>query len=51
MFLSTVLNDKNSHTLARIYLIFLKNSSQTKLERLSMQNKDLSENIGKVVIK
>ena len=42
---------KNSHILAGIYLIFLKKTSETKLERLSIPKIDLTEKLGKVVIK
>ena len=41
---------KSSHILPGIYFIFLKRSD-TKLERLSIPNLDISEKIGKVVIK
>ena len=51
MSLLTVLLVKNSQILAGMYFIFLKNCPRPNLERLSMQNLDLSEKIGKVVIK
>ena len=41
----------NSHILTRIYFIFVKKMSWTKLESLSIPHLDLSEKIKKVVIK
>ena len=53
LFLSllTALVVKNSHVLAEIYFVFLKNVQTIKLEWLSISNLDLSEKIGKAVIK
>ena len=51
MSLLVALIGENSHGLAEIYFIFLKKTSCTKLERLSMPNLDLSEKIGKVLIR
>ena len=51
MSLLTVAIVKNSHNLAAIYFVFLKGTSYTTLERLSIPNLDLSEKIGKTVIK
>ena len=42
---------KNSQNLAATYFIFLKKTSYTTLERLSIPNLDLSEKIGKTIIK
>ena len=36
---------KNNHILAGIYFIFLKKTSQTKIESLSVPNLDLSESV------
>ena len=51
MYLLTALIVKNSHILAAFYVVVLKRMNQTKLERLSIRNLDLSEKIVKVVIK
>ena len=51
MSLLTALIAKNSHTLAVVYFIFIKTTSYTKLEKLSMPNLDLSEKTGKAFIK
>ena len=51
MSLLTALIVKNSHILAGMYFIFLKTCPRPNLKRLSIQNLDLSEKIGKVVIK
>ena len=50
MFLLTALIVKNSHVLAGIYFIFLK-TLWTKLKSRSIPILDLTEKIGKVVIK
>ena len=50
MFLLTAPIVENSHILVKIYFIFLK-TFLTKLKSLSIPNLDLSEKIGKVVIK
>ena len=42
---------KNNNILAGIYLFISKKTSYTKLERLSITNLGLDENIGKVFIK
>ena len=42
---------KNGHNMAATYFIFLKSMSYTTLERLSIPNLDLSEKIGKTIIK
>ena len=51
MFSLTALIIKNSYILVPMCSVFLKKTSQVKLETLSIVNVDLSENIGKVVIK
>ena len=50
MSLLTVPNVENSHILAGIYFIFLKERPKTKLESLAIPNLDLTEKIEKVVI-
>ena len=50
MSLLTVPIVKNSHILAGIYFIFLKERPKTKLESLAIPNLDLTEKIEKVVI-
>ena len=45
MSLLTAFIVKNSHILAGIYFIFLKNGLTLKLERLLMPNLDISEKI------
>ena len=51
MALLTTLIVKNRNILVGNYFIFLKKTTQTKLERLLIPSLDLSEKIGKVVIK
>ena len=51
MSLLTALIVKSSHILAAISFKFLKKTSYTKIERLSIPDMDLSAKIGEVVIK